>query len=108
MRNSSVEVREVVFTEGWPAAFVVVVFGAEVLVLGFAFVIEAVEEVVIVVGWSVGAEPVACCRSFPCSLIRDGPSWESLVRSCGTILLWTRSLTGCLGGSSEYMSMSNF
>lgn len=50
MRNSSVEVREVVFTEGWPAVFVVVVFGAEVLVLGFAFVIEAVEEVVVVVG----------------------------------------------------------
>jgi len=54
--------------------FVVAALGVEVLVLGFAFVMDALEEVVIVVGWRVGAEPDACCRSFPCSLIRDGPS----------------------------------
>lgn len=54
--------------------FVVGALGVEVLVLGFAFVMDALEDVVVIVGWWVGAEPVACCRSLPCSLIRDGPS----------------------------------
>ena len=81
VRNSSVEVKVVVLTEGWPAVFVVVVLGADLVVFGFAFVIEAVDEVVIVVGCSVGAAPVACCMSLPCSVIKAGPILESFWRS---------------------------
>ena len=101
VRNSSEEVRLVVFTEGWPAVFVVVVLGFDLVVSGFAFVIEAVEDVVTVVGCIAGGRPVACCRSLPCSLMRVGPSWESFLRSWGRILLRTRSLTGCFEDSSE-------
>jgi len=81
VRNSSVEVRVVVFTEGWPAVLVVVVLEADFVVFGFAFVIEAVDDVVIVVGCIVGLAPVACCRSLPCSAIRAGPIFVSFWRS---------------------------
>ena len=44
------EVRLVVFTEGWPAVFVAIFFGVEVAVSDLAFVIELVEDVVVFVG----------------------------------------------------------
>ena len=74
VRNSSVLVMEVVLTEG-PLEFVVVVEGGvcteeEV----FALVWEMLEEEVIFVDCSVGAIPVACWMSLPCSEIRLGPS----------------------------------
>ena len=61
MRNSSVEFKVVVLTDGWPAVFVVAVFeGLDLEVLGFAFVMDAVEDVVTVVECRVGSIPVAC------------------------------------------------
>ena len=81
VRNSSVEVKLVVLTEGWPAVLVVVVLGACFVVLGFAFVIEDVDDVVIVVGCRVEVPPVACCKSLPCSLMRAGPIFDSFCRS---------------------------
>ena len=80
VRNSSVEVRLVVFTEGWPAVFVVVVLGVDFVVSGFAFVIEAVDDVTMV-GCMPGGLPVACCRSLPCSAMRAGANCASFVRS---------------------------
>lgn len=77
----SVEVKEVVLTDGWPAVLVVFIVEADLVVSGFAFVIEAVEEVVIFVDCRVGAAPVACCKSLPCSVIRAGPSWASFFRN---------------------------
>ena len=50
VRNSSVEVRLVVFTEGWPAVFVEIGFGAEGAVSDLAFDIKVVEDVVVFVG----------------------------------------------------------
>ncbi len=50
VRNSSVEVRLVVFTEGWPAVFVAIDFGAEVAVSDLALAMEVVEDVVVFVG----------------------------------------------------------
>ena len=101
MRNSSVEVRVVVLTEGWPAVFMVVVFEALFVVFGFAFVMEAEDEVVIDVVCSVADAPVACCRPLPCSLIMVGPILASFWRSWGTSFERTRSLTGCFEDSSE-------
>lgn len=60
VRNSSFDVNDVVFTEGWPAVLLVVVFGADLMVSGLAFAWEAVEEVVIFVGCRDGEAPVAC------------------------------------------------
>ena len=60
VRNSSFDVNDAVFTEGWPAAFVVVFCGADLVVLGLALAWEAVEEVVTVAGCSEGEAPVAC------------------------------------------------
>ncbi len=60
VRNSSVEVRLVVFTEGWPAVFAAIVFGAEVAVSDLAFVIEVVEDVVVFVDSIDGGWPFAC------------------------------------------------
>ena len=60
VRNSSFEVNEIVFTEGWPAVLVVVVLGANLVVSGLAFAWEAVEEVVMLVGGWEGEAPVAC------------------------------------------------
>ena len=69
------DVREVVFTEGWPAVLlVVVVVGSGLVVLGLALVCAAVELIVIVVGCSDGEAPVACCKSLPCSAMSAGPS----------------------------------
>ena len=67
----------------------------------FALVWEMLEDEVIFVDWRVGATPVACWMSLPCSEIRLGPSWTSFLRSCGVILERTRSLTGCLELVSE-------
>ena len=74
VRNSSVDVNDVVLTEGWPAVLVVVVFEALFVVAGFAFVMEAVDDVVTLVDWRFGVAPVACCKSLPCSLISAGPN----------------------------------
>jgi len=41
-----------------------------------------------------GPEPGACWISLPCSAIRAGPSLANSLRSFGTILVRTRSLTG--------------
>lgn len=60
VRNSSVEVRLVVFTEGWPAVFVAIDFGAEVVASDLAFVIEVVEDVVVFVGRIDAGWPFAC------------------------------------------------
>ena len=60
VRNSSVEVRLVVFTEAWPAVFVAVFFGAEVAVSDWAFVIGLVEDVVVFVGTVDAGSPFAC------------------------------------------------
>ena len=70
-----------VLTEGWPAVFVVAVLEADFVVFGFALVIDAVDDVVTVVGWRVAVAPVACCRSLPCSVIKVGPILESFWRS---------------------------
>lgn len=101
VRNSSVDVKLVVFTEEWPAMFEMVVFGSDLMVLAFAFICEAVDDVVTVVGCRDGAAPVACCRSLPCSVMRAGPRLERWVRSWGVILVRTMSLTGCLEDASE-------
>jgi len=100
VRNSSVEVMLVVLTEGWPAVFVVVVLEADFVVLGFALVIEALDDVVVLVVDVVAGEP-ECCRSLACSVMRVGPNWASFFRSCGTIFVRTRSLTGRFEFSSE-------
>ena len=60
VRNSSFDVKDVVFTEVWPAVVVVVVLGADLVVLGLAFAWEAVEELVMVVGCREGEAPVTC------------------------------------------------
>ena len=60
VRNSSFDVNDVVFTEGWPAVLVVVILGADLVVSGLAFAWEAVEEVVTVVGCREGEAPAAC------------------------------------------------
>lgn len=60
VRNSSFDVKDVVFTEAWPAVVVVVVLGADLVVLGLAFAWEAVEELVMVVGCREGEAPVTC------------------------------------------------
>ena len=60
VRNSSVEVRLVVFTEGLPAVFVAFVFGAEVAVSDLGFVIEVVEDVVVFVGGIDAGWPFPC------------------------------------------------
>lgn len=63
-----------VLTEGCPAVLVVVTFGVDLVVLGFAFVIAAEEEVVVLVVLRPAGWPVACCRSLACSLMSVGPS----------------------------------
>ena len=60
VRNSSFDVNDVVFTEGWPAVWVVVVLEADLVVSGFAFAWDAEEEVVMVVGCRVFEAPDAC------------------------------------------------
>ena len=60
VRNSSVEVKLVVFIEGLPAVFVAFVFGAEVAVSDLGFVIEVVEDVVVFVGGIDAGWPFPC------------------------------------------------
>ena len=60
VRNSSVEIRLVVFTEGWPAVLVATDLGAELAVSDLAFVIEVVEDVVVLVGTIDAGWPFAC------------------------------------------------
>ena len=60
VRNSSVEIRLVVFTEGWPAVLVAIDFGAEVAVSDLTFVVEVVEDVVVFVGSIDAGWPFAC------------------------------------------------
>ena len=54
------DVRLVVFTEGWPAVFAAIFLGAEVAVSDLAFVIELVEDVVVFVGTIDAGSPFAC------------------------------------------------
>ena len=98
VRNSSVDMTVVVFTARLlPVDVVANGFDAD----GLAFACVAEEDVVTVVGTKEGDAPVACWRSLPCSAIRSGPSFESLMRSLGRISLRTRALTGALGDESE-------
>lgn len=60
VRNSSFDVNDVVFTEEWPAVFVVVVLEAGLVVSGLAFAWDAEEEVVMVVPCRDGEAPDAC------------------------------------------------
>lgn len=60
VRNSSFDVNDVVFTEGWPAVLIVVVLVADFVASGLAFAWEAVDELVMVVGCREGEAPVAC------------------------------------------------
>ncbi len=48
-----------------------------------------------------GFEVDVCCRSFPCSLIKEGPRVEKTFRSSGVSFVRTRSLTGCFSFFSE-------
>jgi len=43
-----------------------------------------------------GFASAECWISFPCSVMRAGPSFAKLFRSCGRSFDRTRSLTGCL------------
>ena len=100
MRNSSVSVTVVTFTE-WPLLCAPWTPGS---VFGFAFACLAVEDEVTCVGVEIplgGPESGACWRSFPCSVIRAGPSLASSLRSCGKSFERTKSFTGCLLLASE-------
>lgn len=81
--------------------FVVIVLEADLVVLVLALFIEVEEDVVMLVVWGAAGRPVACCKSLPCSVMRLGPNRASFLRSCGTILVRTRSFTGRLEFSSE-------
>ena len=79
MRNSSVAVISTVLMAGPFAEEVVEDWGLVDLSLDEG-VTEEEDEVTLEVP-SVGICPVACWISFPCSLIRAGPSWLSFLRS---------------------------
>ncbi len=55
-----------------------------------------------------GLDPGACWISLPCSDIRVGASLGRRFRICGVISFRTRSFTGSLERSEEYMSTSNY
>jgi len=95
VRNSSFEVTVVVLTVA--PLLVMDDLGLDVdLALAWA----AVDEVVTVVGPSEGEVPGACWISFPCSVMRAGPSLTSSLRSCGRILERMTAFTGSFEASS--------
>ena len=62
------------------------------------------ENALLEVYWGVverGCASAACCRSFACDAMSDGPSVQSFFRKTGVSFVRTRSLTGSLEADSE-------
>lgn len=49
--------------------------------VGLAWAWAALDEVILLVGSMFSFKPVACCKSFPCSVMSAGASFLSCCRS---------------------------